>query len=495
MWTMLDSAQFRFFAIAAGVLTLTNFLVMNDYAGLWSGPEAAIAWGGTNEGLAPLLLAWRYHMLWETAEGNLFLFRLPSVLWMGIATAVFYILAKPLFSRRTTILAMLVAAGSIGLPQLAKLATPDSCLLALHTLGFLLMLRFMKQPSPRWRFAFYGAVLAGGLIHPWATFILFAFGPVFLFQIKEWRKQFWSLHPWIPALLVLGLGRLLGYDMWRPPYFVSGLYHEPYLFVVLGGFLPFTGFVLSGFRDYLPKLRRGDEMAQILIMWCLGGLLAGSPVAAIPVAVVVARQMEAYFHPNYPFSNWVKTGAVLHLIAAFFGAMALMMGGLHYFSGPGFRAGMAVSAVYWSMSFLGVVGLFGMQRRLVIGGPVLAGMLGILVFWLQAYPLWESRRKAEIKIVDSIPAGYGDTVYVIHRHTRDFPNLAVYARRQFPGATVKAAFHLSAGQIKGAGANYVIAPKGWKGLPGDCRALESAAEVTSGTDTEVWICGAVRLEN
>ena len=59
---------------------------------------------------------------------------------------------------------------------------------------------------------------------------------------------------------------------------------------------------------------------------------------------------------------------------------------------------MAFSAVYWMLSFAAVIGLYGYNRRFVLGGMALAGLLATSLFWLQLFPLWESRRVSRIAI-------------------------------------------------------------------------------------------------
>lgn len=395
--------QFRVFCGLVGAICVINMLVMNDVASLWGGAEAALANsnGAEAQSYLPAIIQ---KMIWNAVDGNLFIYRMPGVVWLLGAAVGFYFIARPLLGERTAALTLLVAGASLGIPQLAKIATPDAWILALHALAYVLMLRFLKQPRTAWRIAFYAVVLPAGLVHSYATLILFCVAPAVLYFRHPQGKRLWALQPWTAAIVAFGIAWLTGAAQWNPPWFFAGFFQSPYWLVALLGFLPFTGFVLSGLRDYVPKLRKGDETALIVLVWIGAGLLAGSPVAGVALALLIARQMDAYFHPNYPYATVVQTGAVLHLILVFFGAMGLMLGGLYYFEGVGFRAGLAVGAAYWSMSFLGVIGLYGKQRRLVIGGPILAGALAVLLFWLQAFPILESRRQQGVGFLSEIPA-------------------------------------------------------------------------------------------
>lgn len=402
--------QFRVFCVVVGAICVINMLVMNDFASLWSGAEAALA-NSSGAEVRWYLPAIIQKMLWNAGGGNLFVYRLPGVVWLLGAAAGFYFLARPLLGARTAVLTLLVAGASLGIPQLAKIATPDAWILALHTLAYVLLLRFLKQPRMVWRIAFYTVVLSAGLVHSYSTLILFCIAPAILYFRHPQGKRLWALQPWTAAIVALGIASFTGAAQWNPPWFFAGFFQSPYWLVTLLGFLPFTGFVLSGLRDYIPKLRKGDETALIVLVWIGAGLLAGTPVAGVALALLIARQMDAYFHPNYPYAAVVQTGAVLHLILVFFGAMGLMLGGLHYFGGLGFRAGLAVGAAYWSMSFLGVIGLYGKQRRLVIGGPILAGALAVLLFWLQAFPILESRRQQSIGFLSDVAVEGKSTTY------------------------------------------------------------------------------------
>lgn len=432
------TATFRYFSLAVSLLIAVTLLVMNDVASLWNGAEASLAWeSAAPEGsrfLPAIILNW----IWMQTDGNLFLLRLPSVLWLLMASAGFFYLARPLFGLRVTVTALLVAGTSIGLPNLAKTATPDSWLFAMHLVGFVLLLRHIKQPAGPWRWWLYAVVFMSGLIEPWAALIYFSMAAAFLLGRPGQGRLLWRLQPWLPALAAMAVCWLSGTLEWRPDWFwVNQNQPGSYLLVLLG-YLPFAGFILSGLRDYAPKLYKGDEMAASLTAGFVAGLLAQSPAIYFVPALLIARQMDAYFLPVYPFRNFVKTGAVLHLIAAFFGSLALFFGGIYYLQGAGFRVAALIAGAYWSLSFVGVIGLYGMHRRWAIGGPMLAGAFTLLLFWLSAYPLLEARRKTEFGIMDVLPADTEPSVYIHCGYHDPMPAVAAYIRREFPQATVVA---------------------------------------------------------
>jgi hypothetical protein len=99
-----------------------------------------------------------------------------------------------------------------------------------------------------------------------------------------------------------------------------------------------------------------------------------------------------YFRPNYPWRDWVRGGATLHLIFAAIGAVLVLLGGFVQFQGAGFRAALGMVAAYWMFSLFGVIGLYGNRRDWSLGGTLLAGTLAVLFFWTQVYPYFEPDR-------------------------------------------------------------------------------------------------------
>lgn len=432
------SSTFRLFSLAVSLLIVVTFLVMNDYASLWNGAEAALAWEGTAPAGSRVIPAVVLNWIWTQTDGNLFLMRLPSVLWLLAAAVGFYYLARPLFGLRTTVAALLVAGTSLGLPNLAKIATVDSWLFALHLIGFVLLLRYIKQPSGVWRWWFYLVVFVSGLILPWSTLVYFSMAAVFLLGRPDKVRQLWNLQPWLPALLAVAVCWSSDTLEWRPDwFFIHQDWPANYVMIILG-YLPFAGFILSGLRDYTPKLHKGDEMAIVLFSGFLPALMAHSPTMYFLPALLIAKQMDAYFLPVFPFRNFVKIGAVLHLIIAFFGSLAMFFGGIYYLQAGGFRVAALIAGAYWSMSFIGVIGLYGLHRRWAIGGPILAGAFALLLFWLTAYPLLESRRKTEFGLMDVMQASPVERLYVHCGYHEALPAVAVYVRIKFPEMSVVA---------------------------------------------------------
>ena len=94
------------------------------------------------------------------------------------------------------------------------------------------------------------------------------------------------------------------------------------------------------------------------------------------LALLAGKQMQLYFKAeNYPWRDWARGGAVVHLVFAFVAAFAILLFGGISFSGEGFRAALGMAAAYWIFSLLGVIGLYGEKRDFALGGSLLAGVV------------------------------------------------------------------------------------------------------------------------
>ena len=168
-------------------------------------------------------------------------------------------------------------------------------------------------------------------------------------------------------------------------------------------FLPITGWFLAGVRDLIYKVRRGEQAARLYTAGLFISFITQSLVFPLLLALLAGKQMQLYFRAeNYPWRDWARGGAVVHLVFAFVGAfVALLFGGIS-FSGEGFRAALGMAAAYWIFSLLGVIGLYGEKRDFALGGSLLAGLLGVLFFWVQVYPYLETERDWPTELVDQL---------------------------------------------------------------------------------------------
>lgn len=390
----------RLFFLLCGLLAVGNLLVMNDVATLWDGAEARFVWMSLFESPRAYF---PFRVVAAVSGGGVheMLLRLPGVLLLVTAAAGVYGLVHPVLGRAATGWWLLVLATSLLIPQLAKVASGDIWSFAFQWLALAALLRYLKQPKFHWRLLSYALLLAVVWIDPLSGAVFFVLFPAWLSWKHPQGRHLWGLQPW---LAVLFSGLLLGASTWlnwmRTGFFLDWAPGRYFLFNLLA-ILPFLGFAAAGVVDAIAKLRRGEELSLIVIAWMAAALLAQSLLLQAALTFLIARQLRGYFDANYPYRSLVKGGAILQLLFVFFLAMGAMLYGFGEFGGVGFRSAMAVGAIYWMAGFIAVIGLFGMQRRFVWGGTLFGGLLTVMLFWVQLYPLVESRRNVPQRLADA----------------------------------------------------------------------------------------------
>lgn len=429
------SARFRIFAFAVGALFMFNLLMWNNIATLWSGGEAALWWAShmsSNEaGLPGWWLSRLESPLVDLASarwvsGGLLILSLVLFNWMG----------QKIFSRERVILTLLVLSSSLLLPVLGKLASADMYLFLAHFGGFLSVVLLLKQNKLEWQILSYLFLFLGLCLQPISTLVFWGVLGTWL-----WRK-----HPQasdtkmlylggsaIVMVLFLGLTGLLDLNPAGYVFSINTLSIVKFVGYSLLGLAPFAGYLLGGLRDNFMFLKKGEEQAIIYTGGLLAGLLAFSVSWQAFLALLIAKQMTVYFKENYPFQDWVKTGAILHLLLVFAAAFLLLYNGFIYFEGEGYRAGMAMSGSYWALSFVGVIGLYGMRRPLALGATLLSGLIGMCFFWIQLYPLVESNRATVISVVKEVKslAPEPTELLLLQDAKHKFPNVAIFAAPSF----------------------------------------------------------------
>jgi len=380
-----------FFTLSAAVL-LANLLVMNDVATLWDGAEARFVWQSLFEPGA----AYFPHgatALFSGGTVRAFWLRLPGVLLGLLAAAGVYAILHPVLGRRATRWWLLTLGASLLIPQLAKVAAGDIWSFVFQWAAAAALVRFLKQPLLQWRILFYLLLLPAIWADPVSSTLFFTLFPALLNWRHPQGRRLRSLQPWLAAILAALLLWSAGAWMnWQRAGFYFTWAPGRYLLFNFLAFLPFLGFAIAGIADAVGKMRRGEELSLLFICWVVSALLVQSLLLQAGLAFLVGKQLHLYFQANYPYRSWVRAGAVIHLILVFFLIMGLMLYGFGQFGGLGFRAAMGFGAVYWMAGFIAVIGLFGMNRRFVWGGTVFGTLAAVLLFWLQLYPLIESRR-------------------------------------------------------------------------------------------------------
>lgn len=316
--------------------------------------------------------------------------RVLSISFMLGTAMIFYQWGSRLFGKETTRLALLLTASGLWLPFFGKVATADSWALFGHVglvLATAMQLRSGKEIYKLWMLGF---TIVSLLAAPLSTFLMAILLTAIYWKNKDIRKVLYAILP-ICGMVV----PIFGLPVHRTYYFwgsISISSQGDYLLYALLGVLPQVGWWLAAGRDAVLRFKKGDELIRLLLPFLLVTFLAQSLALFVVLGILVAKQMENYFRQPYPWISWVRAGAVLHLIFAFFAALLGLFAGLSAFSGEGYRATLGTAAAYWIFSLLGVIGLYGMKRDFAIGGTILSGLLATMFFWTQVYPFIETQR-------------------------------------------------------------------------------------------------------
>ena len=425
------SQRYQLFLGLCLLLFLINLFVMNEVATLWNGAESALLWeiqNGLQTGLPHLLL----HDLLPAGEIQPFALRSVAPLLLLLALGFYYQYAKNIFGKATVILTLAALAASLLLPNLAKRATGDLFLFATQLLCILSLILYLKKSHWHWQVLFYLSFGGSIWLQPIGSLLFISVSAALLCWRHPQGRLLLRLNPWLAGLLLTFGLYFAGRLEWTSPIFELGWGSasiQKYIRWNLFGALPFIGFLMAGFRETYVKFRKGEELAIINSALLLGALLGQSLLLQLLFAFLVAKQLQFYFVPNYPNQNYVKTGALLHLLFVFGLSFFLMMGGMFQFGGTGFRSGLALGAVYWGLSFVSVIGLYGKIKRLVVGGLLLSGLLATQLFWLQVYPLVESQRNTPKRLLQTVPSEQKASLF--YPEEAAFPNMAVYAKNHF----------------------------------------------------------------
>ena len=286
-----------------------------------------------------------------------------------------------------------------------KFATGDTWLFGVQLMSLLLMVLFLKQPLPRWKWSLWGFIVMGALIHPLSMFI-WSIGLWGYYQI------FHPLGKNLRQLNLLFLLAILYASLWYfdfiqldLPIFFMGIGSAEigqFFLLMLIGTLPWFGFLPAAIWDMFNKLKRKEEMAIITSGWVLFGIFSQSMIVFAGLSFIIAKQLLAFFQKNYPYGRWVKGAALLNLVFTFVALTIILLSGFFQFERIGFRAVLGVSAIYWMTSSVAVLGLFLRSNRLVTGGMALSGLMFTWLFWLQANPLVDSQRDFPKKVFNQL---------------------------------------------------------------------------------------------
>ena len=392
------SQRYQSFILIIFGFFAANILTMNHYIPVFTVAEEAAVQGAKEllfEGTPPNLASFFIGILdfrWE----DMFINRLPSVLLMILAFISAFFWGKKVFGKATMITTMLVMASSLVLVNVGKFATSDAWLFCFQLLMVLSIILYLKQPSKKWHLGHAVCTLLAMFIYPIGTLILNTVFLAFLMIFHKDGMQLRRLWMWlVPSAFAVasyfqGFPTFSEYQPFFVVYGVMGI--GAYLLLMIYGVLPWFAFLPPGMRHNFRRFRHQREELSVIVLGAFAaGLVSMSLIPQFVFALVIAKQLQGFFHEKYPYHNLVKIGAVIHLLLVVFGAMILMVGGWQEMQGLGFRSMMVFTTIYWFASFLGVVGIFSKNRRMIMGSMALAGVMVTFMFWGQIFPLLEAK--------------------------------------------------------------------------------------------------------
>lgn len=399
------STRFWAFLLFCSLIISLSLFLFNDLMTIWGGAEASwLSASLSEEGTSFLPLA-IMKLLAQTQENFPFVPRVTGAVLFLASVLGFYYIAKPFLGKMVVMLTALLLGAGFLIPVLSKIATLDIWNFAFHFLVYFSMIRFLKQPKLEWRLMFYGLFALSILVQPVSALIFVLGSSTLLWWKHNEGSRLVSLNPWIFGTVITLVFHFAGLLSWKNDWQIFSAYGndiKQYLLYNLIGVLPFIGFWAGGLRDLVYKLRRNEELAIITASLIVFAFLAQSPVIQVGFAFISAKQMLVFQQENYPFKNWVRTVTILNLILGFVLSVFLMLGGMAEFGGIGFRSGLIFSFMYWAIGIVAVIGMYGGQKRFIIGGPVASGVLCMFIFWMQLYPLIESKRNIPRRAVEHI---------------------------------------------------------------------------------------------
>lgn len=401
--------SYKFFLIFIAFFVVVNLLIMNDIATVWSGAEAYNFFTATIHSIIQHPLQGLMVLSQSLGDAQVFAMRSFNGLLLLLGGFGVYQIGRKIFGTPVIFSTLLVAATSLLLVNIAKLATGDIWLAVCHTLAVFTQIRYLKTTVNKWRWAHTFLLGISIWLAPAQTAIFFLCFSVLLYLFHPQRKPIIELLQWITIPFFLGVIYIIDYHMFFSTNAVLGTLNHPsqshhFYWLIFAGTLPWIGFVLSGLFQIVKRLGKREEFAILMGSWLVAALVMKSLSIIWLFAIIAAKQLENYQLPNFPKiqENIIKTFSLLNLIAAFCGAIYLMLNMFYIFEAPGFRAAMFTGAVYWMPLIFGVIGLYGKNDKLIRAGFATAGVLVTSMFWLQMYPFIESQRNLPQRVVQTV---------------------------------------------------------------------------------------------
>ncbi|MFK7810194.1 MAG: glycosyltransferase family 39 protein [Saprospiraceae bacterium] len=397
------SDSFKVFLGLCSLLILLSLFLANGYATVWNGAEANLLLTA-QEGAADNLVEHFVQFFYKGAGLSVFTLRLPSILLLLGAAAVFFFFGKKVFGRDAVVLTLLVSASSFVLLPYTKIISGDLYLFFTQVLHLVFTILFIKQPLSKWRIASSIFLGLGMLIHPLAMGLWGFVIALLLFAKHPNRENVKVLFfPIGLAILILPIIAQFVFGSWDFSAFTFSfgqLSIKETLAVLVIGMLPWLGFLPATLVDLVKKWRSNEELSIIIMAWLVAALVSQSVSIVLVFSFMIVKQVWVVLRPGYPYLRLVKGFALLNLISIFIIVFLALLSGISWVGEVGYKPLLLAVFVYWVLSFLGVLGLFLKDRRVVIAGTVFSGLFPMLIFWWAIYPKWEAYRQLPQQIIE-----------------------------------------------------------------------------------------------
>lgn len=401
------------------LLTLTSLLVMNDLTILLEQGESynilhvqdQIS-GTTENAVAPFPNTSQF-LIYKLFDFSPFWLRMSNVVVFLLLLLGIRIWGAKVFGKPQIITFMMVLISSFLMISMAKFAVADIPLCAFHTMSFLFLIICLKQPKIKWQIVYGLFVMGSFLVQPTGG-VIYGIG-LLLYMLLFHKNRANLKKPLIFgawALLTLLFYFLGGFNWsFEGIIFSYQTSWKEYLSFQLLGLLPWLGFLPAALWDLIQKFRRKEEMAIILFGWLIFSLISHALILQVCLLFLIAKQVENYFKPNYPYKNLVKASSVINLIFIFFVLIAVMFGGFATLRNVGFGSTALFSAALWISGFVAIIGLFSENKKYILGSITLGGALSLTLFWVQINPIINQFRDVSTRLVADIE-GKGTTIAV-----------------------------------------------------------------------------------
>lgn len=414
------------------IIFAINLLLLNDWIILWRGAELSNVL--ESQSSKSFLLLW--YSLWDYQTMSYpFFWRLPSAIFLILGLFGFYQTARWLFGQEVMQYSLMTLAASFFIIAYGKLASLDTLAFVTQILSWIFLIYYLKQPKLKWQVWFYAFAGFSILIQPLESLLWISLNSILLYFFLPFKKEWIKLNPLFMALIAaLAFQFTVGLD-WTGKAFYWSVFqagHFKFWLYSIASWAIFIGFLAAGIRELIQKVQRKEELAIILACAFIAGLVGHAIALHIILALIVGRQIKNYFEPKYPYEAIVKTGAILHLVFAFAVATVFLIYSFVEFRGAGFRASLAFIMIYWMGAFIGVIGLYGKNKKYVHWGGIAGGLLATLIFLFQLTPVLESKRAEFLKSLELSRKRYSTEEHLIIDASEEiYQKLKIYGSKDF----------------------------------------------------------------